>query len=112
MIEINVIKDEKGFIWQFIVQGHAGYDEFGKDIICSAVTVTVLNASNAIEEIVGIKADDTTKLKDGYVLMSIPENVSKSKKHDISVIMRTTLIGFKSIELKYNKFVSVIEEEV
>jgi len=112
MININVIKDKEGFIWQFIIQGHAGYEEIGKDIVCSAVTVTILNASNAIEEIAGISTDLTTKAKDGYALISVPEDVDRSKKHDISVIMRTTLIGFKSIALKYNKFVSVIEEEV
>jgi uncharacterized protein YsxB (DUF464 family) len=113
MIEIDVIKDKKDFIWQFIMQGHAGYSETeGEDIVCSAVSITILNAANAIEEIVGIPTEVTTKPKDGYVLLSIPESVTSEKLHDISIIMKTALIGFKSIADKYKDYVNVIEEEV
>ena len=32
----------------FRVTGHAGYDEYGKDIVCSAVSSTVITTINAI----------------------------------------------------------------
>ena len=122
MIKIKVVKDEKGFIWKFRINGHANYDNAGKDIVCSAVTITALNASNAIEIIVGISTDITTKIvgvkknnrskKEDEFLLSIPTELKENEKHDIFIIMQTALIGFKEIEKEYSEYVSVVEEEV
>lgn len=126
MIKISVIKDKEGFIWQMAVQGHAGFDENGSDIVCSAVSITFLNAAHAIEKLVGISTDLTVEaIRENDVLydnhsedfenegmkLSIPTDIS-TQKHDIFIIMRTAFIGFESIALKYSDYVSVIEEEV
>ena len=48
MINISIVTDKKGFIWGFEIKGHAGYDEYGKDIVCAAVSSTVITTVNAI----------------------------------------------------------------
>ena len=45
MIKIDVLYDGK-FIKNFKVTGHANYDEYGKDIVCSSVSSIVIVSSN------------------------------------------------------------------
>lgn len=45
---------KKGEPVRFIVSGHAGYDESGKDIVCASVSSAVQMAVNGITEIVKI----------------------------------------------------------
>ena len=50
MIRIEFSYDPSGNITGFKMNGHAGYDISGKDIVCSAVSVLALNTVNSIEE--------------------------------------------------------------
>ena len=47
MIRINVDK-ENNQIKKITLEGHANYDEYGKDIVCAAVSATYLCTVNAI----------------------------------------------------------------
>ena len=110
MINISIIRDKKGFIWQFTVKGHAGYKESGKDIVCAAVSVTAYNAVNALEELAGLK--DFYSDKDGYMRCSIQEDIQEGSKEIARIILETMAIGYKQIQLSYRKYVSVLDEEV
>ncbi len=47
MVTVKVVK-EKQFFKSVQVLGHAMYDEYGKDIVCSAVSSIVITTVNAI----------------------------------------------------------------
>lgn len=110
MIKVHIIRDKTGFIWQFTVKGHAGCAARGKDIVCAAVSVTAYTAAGALEDLAGIAGCYCEK--DGYMHVSIPENITATQKQTARVILDTTAIGFKQIELSYGDFVSVLDEEV
>ena len=77
MIRINVNK-ENNQIKKITLEGHANYDEYGKDIVCAAVSATYLCTVNAIlslnkdsiqvnnnqakQEIIVITNDNTTQI--------------------------------------------------
>lgn len=42
MIRVNIKEDV------ITIKGHAGYDKYGKDIVCAAVSSTVITTVNAI----------------------------------------------------------------
>lgn len=46
MIKVNVLV--KDVIKEINMVGHAGYDEYGKDIVCSAASSIVITSVNAI----------------------------------------------------------------
>lgn len=50
-------KYEKGTPRSFVVSGHAGYAENGKDIVCAAVSSAVQMAVNGITEIVRTQSE-------------------------------------------------------
>ncbi len=110
MIKISIKRDMQGFIWQFTVKGHAGFAEKGKDIVCAAVSVTAYTAAGAIEDLAGVM--DCYREKDGYMKCSIPKNITEQQKQVVRIILETTAIGFKQIEMNYGDCVSVLEEEV
>ncbi len=52
MIKINIIKKNKR-VYEIAIVGHANYDEYGKDIVCAAVStmaITTINNIIALEE--------------------------------------------------------------
>ena len=50
MIKIS-IKNNNDYIEEVSITGHAMYDDFGKDIVCSSVSSIVITTVNAIERI-------------------------------------------------------------
>ena len=50
MIKIS-IKENNEYIEEISINGHAMYDDFGKDIVCSSVSSIVITTVNAIERI-------------------------------------------------------------
>lgn len=56
MITANFLRS-KDFYTAFNIKGHAGYAEHGEDIVCSAVTSSVMTILNGITECANIPAD-------------------------------------------------------
>ena len=46
MIKIKLLKENNN-LKRIIIKGHAMYDDFGKDIVCAAVSSTVITSINA-----------------------------------------------------------------
>lgn len=61
MIRIN-INYHNNYINKITLKGHANYDEYGKDIVCAAVSATYLCTVNAIlslnEDIIEVLTDN------------------------------------------------------
>jgi uncharacterized protein len=111
MTHIDIIRDKCGFIWEFLVEGHAGAGVEGEDIVCAAISAIVHTAIGAMDELVGIRS---FTMKDGYTKCSIPLDISENKKHTIKIILESMVIGLKQIELtpEYSEYISVLDEEV
>lgn len=110
MIRIEITRDSTGSIRSFDIRGHSGYAEAGQDIICSAVSVTAYTAAGALEELAGLK--HCYSESDGHMTIRLPERLTQQQKTTAQIILETTAIGFKQIELSYGEFVLVVEEEV
>ena len=64
MIKVKVLK-ENDFYKEIIITGHANYDSYGKDIVCSSVSSIVVTTINAIISLDkdAINYDDNTGVK-------------------------------------------------
>ena len=78
--------------------------------MCAAVSAIAATAAGALEDLAGIK--ECYMQKEGYMLCSIPEDLPDSKRETARIILETTAIGFKQIELSYEDYVTVLDEEV
>lgn len=110
MIKAVFGKNLSGSIRRLSIKGHSGYAEEGQDIICSAVSAIAYTTAGALGELAGI--EDCYREASGYMVISIPENLTAEQEATAGIILRTAEIGLKQIELSYGKYVVVVNEEV
>lgn len=55
MIRVEFTKSGE-LLTSFSVSGHAGYDDYGHDIVCASVTSAVQLTANGITEVLGLPA--------------------------------------------------------
>ena len=86
------------------MQGHAEYDQYGKDIVCSAASTIIIGGINAIAQL-GYLSFISYKVDAGDVELEI-YNTEFTELH---IILNTLLVHFLSIEESYPKYIQVQE---
>ena len=95
MITAKVIKLNASYK-TFTCKGHAGYEEAGKDIVCAAVSMLVLNTANSIERFTSSRIEGSDK---GYVRWDFTGEPDDGAK----LLMDSLLLGLESVEKKYGE---------
>jgi len=98
MIKIKV-NDEN-----ILITGHAFYDEYGKDIVCSAVSATFLCTVNAILKL-DKNALQVRNVQDGKEIKIL------KKDHVTNVLINNMLDCLKELGDKYPRNIQIKEEE-
>ncbi len=101
MIKITVTKDEDKYN-HIIVTGHAGYDKYGKDIVCSAVSSIVTTSVNA--SLLLYPNSLTCNSKTGHVEIS---NI-KDKK-EVQLLLDNMLNLLTELKDEYPKYITIID---
>jgi len=108
MISVTVIKKE-GQYQSLSCLGHAGYAESGRDIVCAAVSMLVINTINAVEAFTEDGFTLDTSEEEGLIRMTFTGEVS----HDSSLLMDALVMGLRETERNYGKqFVKFTYKEV
>ena len=73
MIKVGIESKDKKHIDLVKVHGHAMYDDFGKDIVCSSVSSIIITTVNGIYE---IDKDylNVEEIKDGMIITILKED--------------------------------------
>ena len=100
MTKITIHKTKTGEYLGFTCEGHAGYADSGKDIVCAAISMLVINTVNSFEKIteepVQVKAAENT----GTIECLFTQHpISESSK----VLMDSLVLGLTRIEQQYGK---------
>lgn len=100
MIKINLKYQDK--IESVSISGHAMYADFGKDIVCAAVSSIVITSVNAIIRL----SDDSINYsdKDGIYISVLKHNKITDGLIDNMVSL------LKDLEKQYNKNIIISEE--
>ena len=99
MIKVEYIENSSN-IEYLRISGHANYDDYGKDIVCSAVSAISIGALNALKNIENYAITQ----KEGLIII---ENKNKSS-YDDNIVLNTMLIQLKTIEQSYPKFIQIV----
>ena len=110
MIDVRFLR-KSGHLVSFTYEGHANYDDYGKDIVCAAVTAQCMMIYNGLDEILKVKNKLDFHEDGGYLAVSI-DGASADEKREAQILMETLLLGMKAIQLQYEEFINLIEEEV
>ena len=104
MTKITIYRNENREVVRFTCTGHAGYDEYGKDIVCASISVLVINTINSIETFTSIaytcEADEDQTLAEDIC-------------NDAQLLIETMILGLKEIQNDYgNEFLVLDFKEV
>lgn len=103
MVNIVFLKEDEKFK-QLTVSGHANTAEYGKDLVCAAVSAITIGGLNAIAEHFGSPGVSyLANVQEGYVDVVIKDLTVEK----IQVILETLLIQLKSIEETYFDYIKV-----
>ena len=107
MTTVQVRRDENG-IHAIRVSGHAGFDQSGYDIVCSAASVLITTCANALESVAQFQPVVHVSKRSTVIEVSLPEVLSPTQMHDAQIIMHTILQGFDDIEAQYPRYLQII----
>lgn len=99
MIKVIVKKNE------ITIKGHAGYDEFGKDIVCAAVSSIVTTSVNACLSLDGTSIE--YKDNEGLVVIEIIKETETTIKLINNMINMLT-----ELATQYKKNITIIKEDL
>ena len=103
MIDIDLLINKKDEIVGFEMRGHANYDEYGKDLVCSAVTIIAYSCVNTLD-----KYTDDTEFSDDEVVMSLEIN---NPNRDTDIIFDYFKTGIETLLGNYSSYVKLNYKE-
>ncbi len=113
MIKVHIKRASDGFVEDFKVSGHAGFAEYGEDIVCSAVSAVVLTAVGYAESL--YNPDDTPSLQcfiqnDGLMSWHRPNGLDADMRERLRTVFEAMVYGLKQICENYgNKYLVVFD---
>lgn len=109
MIRI-LIKQKNDSLKYIHVSGHANSDDYGKDIVCAAVSVVSQTILLGISEI--LKSDLKYSIEKGDLSFEIPEDMVYEDELRVNALTHTLMLGLLNIKNNYKNYIDIIKEEV
>ncbi|MGN0295168.1 MAG: ribosomal-processing cysteine protease Prp [Lachnospiraceae bacterium] len=103
MITAVIYKNSEDRIFGFRISGHAGFDRYGRDIICAAVSALSINTINSIEKF----TDDrfTAEQSDGNLKFKLVTD----KAPETQLLLKSFILGLESIRDTYgDRYIRII----
>ena len=108
MIRVTIYQKNKEIVG-FKSEGHAEYDESGKDIVCAAVSTLVINTVNSIDQFTDddyeVNQDETNALIEFQLTTDKPSR-------ETSVLLKSLKLGLSGVSLGNSDYLRIFSEEV
>jgi hypothetical protein len=103
-----IIYRSKDLIVGFDISGHANFDDYGKDIVCAAVSVLAQTTITSIDQLTNLEEFEY-KIDSGHTFIRIkPKNINGSAQ----ILLKSFEIGVMGIKQSYNNYINIIQQEV
>ena len=99
MTTITITKKSDDTFKSIECNGHAGYAEYGEDIVCAAVSVLTINLVNSIDSLTEDRISVVQDEDRGLIRVSFEDDPS----HDADLLLRSFELGVDSIFRQYGK---------
>lgn len=99
MIKAVLSKNAEGVYNSICFEGHAGFDEFGKDIVCAAVSMLVINTVNSIEQF----TEDEFLVEQDEAAGKFKFQLTSDISSDSKLLLSSLVLGLQAVEEEYGK---------
>lgn len=109
MVGITVMRDAHQLPVGFRSEGHADYDDEGRDIICAAVSVLELNLANSVAEF----TDARFSCRIGEETGTFEFLLADREDEKAALLLDSCLLGMESIRQQYgSNYLQITDQEV
>ena len=110
MINVIIKRDKDKVAKGIEIKGHAGYGEYGQDIICAAASILSTNLVNSIEELTNDKISYSVDEDTGFLSMSFNDKQISSES---KLLVDSFILGIDSIRESYgDTYIKISYKEV
>ena len=99
MTKVTLLKDQQDKFYGFEATGHAGFAGYGRDIVCAAVSVLLINTANSLEELLSKDVSSTQDPKAGFLEIKVTDYDDP----DVQLLFRSLELGLKEIAGEHPK---------
>ena len=107
MVKISIFR-KKNVVNEINVEGHAGFNDHGEDIVCAAVSVLTISILNGLTEVVG-RQDLKEIVDEGLVKLKLPEIQDSDLQLKTDILIETYILGIKGIKEAYGEYIQLEE---
>ena len=111
MIKVNIEKNDD--VYYFLkVSGHADFDEYGKDVVCAAVSVLAQTLIESIFSVAKIK-DFKYELEGGYIRCNLLNStLNEHNMYIVNILFEMFITGINGVKVSYPEYLELKVEEV
>jgi uncharacterized protein YsxB (DUF464 family) len=109
MINVEINRNYIGNIYKFKVEGHSGYAEAGRDVVCAVVSAVTQSVVLGLTEILGIRLNII--IDEGRLECELPEIFDSLVMEKSNILLETMLITLKQAVVEYPDFIKLTETE-
>ncbi len=99
MTVITIIRSTDGEYREMICEGHAGFAQAGSDIVCSAVSVLVINTVNSLEKLTDTQMETVSDRKRGLIRCRFTGGPDAGGR----LLLDSMVLGLQSVAEQYGK---------
>jgi uncharacterized protein YsxB (DUF464 family) len=99
MTKITITRTQRDTYRSIECTGHAGYAQYGNDIVCAAVSVLTINTVNSIDQLTSDEIIVSEDEKKGMIKLEFKTDPSK----EADLLLRSYELGVNSIFQQYGK---------
>ncbi|MCR4586775.1 MAG: ribosomal-processing cysteine protease Prp [Lachnospiraceae bacterium] len=108
-VDITLQKNQNGEYTGFYTYGHAFFARHGKDIVCAAISILVINTVNSIETLTDAQGSDSSNEEEGIVIFKM----GNPQDEGAQLLMKSLLQGLENIRDQYgDQYLRLTIEEV
>lgn len=106
-VTIERLSQEHAQIQSFVVEGHAQYDEPGKDLVCAAVSAITVGTVNSIEKLTGVLP--ISEMERGLLDVTLPGGNAPLNEtgKQVQLLLESMLVMLQTIEETYGDYITI-----
>jgi len=106
MTKIKFFKVNDRFVG-FECSGHSGYEEYGKDILCAAISGITQSVVIGLTKVLNIDIEFSQNENKGYLKVELPKVLNDDDLQKSQVLLNTLYESIKDLMLGYSDYISM-----
>jgi len=92
----------------FTVEGHSGFDEEGRDIVCAAVSAVVNLVECTVNDVLGLEAPVKVREQKAFISLKLPGGLSGENEHACQSLLAGLLVYLRALGEQYPEHLAVL----